>query len=87
MIPAFAISRFKVTNGQYLKFVNEGGVPPELWKRQGRTMDLSDHVSGCAFAPLLAGLCDTSTGPGLCRVEGSHTYRQKISFTVRRLGP
>lgn len=33
-VPAFAISRFKVTNGQYLEFVNEGGVPPELWKRQ-----------------------------------------------------
>jgi formylglycine-generating enzyme required for sulfatase activity len=34
-VPAFAISRFKITNGQYLEFVNEGGVPPELWKRQG----------------------------------------------------
>ena len=34
-VPAFAISRYKITNGQYLQFVNEGGVPPELWKRQG----------------------------------------------------
>ena len=34
-VPDFAISRFKITNGQYLEFVNEGGVPPELWKRQG----------------------------------------------------
>ena len=34
-VPAFAISRFKISNGQYLEFVNEGGAPPELWKRQG----------------------------------------------------
>ncbi len=34
-VPAFAMSRYKTTNGQYLQFVNEGGTPPVLWKRQG----------------------------------------------------
>ena len=33
-VPAFAISRYKITNAQYLQFVNEGGTPPELWKHQ-----------------------------------------------------
>ena len=34
LVPAFAISRHKITNGQYLQFVNEGGEAPALWKRQ-----------------------------------------------------
>ena len=34
-VPAFGMSRYKTTNGQYLQFVNEGGTPPVLWKRQG----------------------------------------------------
>ena len=33
-VPAFAISRYKITNEQYLQFVKEGGTPPSLWKRQ-----------------------------------------------------
>jgi len=34
-VPTFAISRYKVTNQQYLQFVREGGEPPALWKWQG----------------------------------------------------
>jgi len=34
-VPAFAMCRHKITNGQYLQFVNEGGALPALWKRQG----------------------------------------------------
>lgn len=34
-VPAFAVSRYKTTNGQYLQFVNEGGPPPAFWKRHG----------------------------------------------------
>ncbi len=34
-VPPFAMSRYKITNGQYLQFVKEGGTPPELWKRKG----------------------------------------------------
>lgn len=33
-VPAFAISKFKVTNGQYLKFVEEGACPPPFWIQQ-----------------------------------------------------
>lgn len=30
-VPAFTISKFKVTNGEYLRFVREGGSPPHFW--------------------------------------------------------
>lgn len=36
-VPAFSMSRYKVSNGQYLQFLNEGGMPPALWKRHGET--------------------------------------------------
>ena len=39
-VPAFAISRYKVTNGQYLEFVNEGGPAPASWKRRGEQWNL-----------------------------------------------
>jgi len=34
-VPAFAISQYKVTNEQYLCFVNEGGPVPPFWIRRG----------------------------------------------------
>lgn len=34
-VSAFAMSRYKITNGQYLQFVNEARAAPVLWKRQG----------------------------------------------------
>ncbi|MBV6431826.1 MAG: Hercynine oxygenase [Bryobacteraceae bacterium] len=33
-VPAFAISRYKVTNGDYLSFVNSGAAPPHYWTRR-----------------------------------------------------
>jgi formylglycine-generating enzyme required for sulfatase activity len=30
-VRAFAISKYKVTNGEYLRFVREGAVPPHFW--------------------------------------------------------
>jgi gamma-glutamyl hercynylcysteine S-oxide synthase len=30
-VPGFAISRYKVTNGDYLEFVRTGGTPPFFW--------------------------------------------------------
>jgi len=35
IVPSFAMSRYKITNGQYLQFVNQGGTLPALWERQG----------------------------------------------------
>ncbi len=35
-VPEFAISRYKITNSQYLQFVNEGGEVPARWKRLGK---------------------------------------------------
>jgi formylglycine-generating enzyme required for sulfatase activity len=34
-LPAFAIDRYKVTNGDYLQFVRAGGTPPVFWKQNG----------------------------------------------------
>ena len=34
-LPAFAMSRYKVTNGEYLDFVRQGADPPHFWFRQG----------------------------------------------------
>ena len=33
MVPAFAISKYKVTNGEYLRFVQDGGEPPPFWRK------------------------------------------------------
>ena len=36
-VPAFAISKYKVTNGEYLDFVRAGAKPPHFWTwREGR---------------------------------------------------
>lgn len=34
-VPAFAISKYKVTNGQYLEFVRDGASPPPFWAKRG----------------------------------------------------
>ena len=36
-VPAFRISRYKISNGQYLEFVRAGAKPPHFWvEREGR---------------------------------------------------
>jgi len=34
-VPAFSMSKYKVTNQQYLKFVEEGGPTPPFWIKRG----------------------------------------------------
>jgi len=34
-VPAFAVSKYKVTNGEYLEFVRQGAGPPFFWKETG----------------------------------------------------
>jgi formylglycine-generating enzyme required for sulfatase activity len=50
-VSAFAMSRYKTTNGQYLQFVKEGGTPPALWKRQGNQWMLKTMFQ-CVPLPL-----------------------------------
>jgi iron(II)-dependent oxidoreductase len=39
-VPAFAIGKYKVTNGDYLKFVKDGAGPPHFWtQRDGDQLD------------------------------------------------
>jgi iron(II)-dependent oxidoreductase len=33
-VPAFRISKFKISNGEYLDFVRDGGPPPHFWVRE-----------------------------------------------------
>ena len=35
-VPAFSIDQYKVTNQQYLEFVQAGGPPPHYWRNDGR---------------------------------------------------
>lgn len=35
-VPAFAMSKYKVTNGEYLAFVEAGAQPPHFWRRRDR---------------------------------------------------
>ena len=65
-VPAFAMSRYKITNGQYLQFVNEGGTLPHVLETSRHTVDFKNDVSGCTLTTVLACVCDSSTGPGLC---------------------
>lgn len=32
-VPSFAMSKYKVTNGEYLRFVEDGAAPPPFWRR------------------------------------------------------
>ena len=32
-VPAFSMSKYMITNGQYLQFVNDGAAPPSFWVR------------------------------------------------------
>ncbi|HET6674024.1 MAG TPA: SUMF1/EgtB/PvdO family nonheme iron enzyme [Nitrospiraceae bacterium] len=34
-VPAFAMSRYKVTNGEFLEFVQAGARPPHFWTKRG----------------------------------------------------
>jgi formylglycine-generating enzyme required for sulfatase activity len=34
-VPEFAITKYKISNGEYLAFVREGGAPPHFWAREG----------------------------------------------------
>jgi iron(II)-dependent oxidoreductase len=36
-VPGFAISRYKVTNGEYMEYIREGGAPSAFWTRQGES--------------------------------------------------
>ena len=35
VVPEFAISKYKISNGDYLRFVQEGGAPSAFWIRDG----------------------------------------------------
>src|SRR5215510_4304441 len=60
-VASFAMSKYKVTNGEYLKFVRAGAKPPHFWKW---------HVGRSSAAIGLAGLCHPRRGVRLCSLAG-----------------
>ena len=47
-VASFRIQRHKVTNGEYLRFVDQGAAPPHFWSRQGggwRLRRMFSHIS------------------------------------------
>ena len=46
--PGFAISKYKVSNGEYLEFVREGGPAPNFWERE----DGGGFIGACSDACL-----------------------------------
>jgi iron(II)-dependent oxidoreductase len=35
-VPGFRVNKYKITNGQYLDFLRQGGVAPHFWTRRGK---------------------------------------------------
>ncbi|GJL63596.1 MAG: ergothioneine biosynthesis protein EgtB [Nitrospirales bacterium] len=46
-VPRFSISKYKVTNGQYLQFVLDGAVPPSFWVQRGDAWFLRTMFGEC----------------------------------------
>ncbi len=56
-VPAFHVSKFKISNGQYLEFVREGGVregayAPHFWRRREEPVALFAECSRSSPLPL-----------------------------------
>jgi ergothioneine biosynthesis protein EgtB len=55
-VPAFAIDRYKVTNGDYLEFVEDGGYrDPSLWTAEGWQWKAGRNITHPAFWRLASG--------------------------------
>lgn len=48
-VPAFSMSKYMVTNGQYLEFVLDGAASPSFWFRQGDTWWLKTVFGECVL--------------------------------------
>jgi gamma-glutamyl hercynylcysteine S-oxide synthase len=49
-VPAFAISKYKVTNGEYARFIDEGGPVPHCWPRHLDWPVYCTHDQALAYA-------------------------------------
>ena len=57
-VSAFAMSKYKVTNGEYLQeFVRAGAKPPHFWTWGEEPVVVASHVGRSALTDGLAGLC------------------------------
>ena len=56
-VSAFAMSKYKVTNGEYLEFVRAGAKPPHFWTWREGQWHWRAMSGDSAVADGLAGLC------------------------------
>ena len=65
-VPAFAISKYKITNQQYKEFVEQGGAHPPVLGQTRRSLVPVDDVRRNSAPPALARLCVPEPRAGLC---------------------
>lgn len=68
-VPAFLVDKHKVTNGQYLSFVEAGAAPALLAAPAGWCMGLADLLGGDSTALGLARVRHPSGSAGLCSLD------------------
>ena len=67
-VPSFSINRFKVTNFQFLRFVQEGGEAPPFWVLRGNQWFLRTMFQQIPLPLFLAGICHPSASSGVCKM-------------------
>ncbi len=84
MVPEFRIQRYNVTNGEYLRFVEEGAAAPHFWVRRGDSFFYRGMFRRDPAAARLAGLRDATAGRGVCEMARERACRRKSSFIELR---
>ena len=75
-VPAFAIDRYKVTNGEYLRFVAAGGYQERsLWSAEDWDWKRAGHLASGFLErrPAMAGCCAACSKKSRCRSTGRST--------------
>ncbi len=79
-VPAFRIQRHKVTNGDYLRFVEAGADMPHFWATRNGISFLPRHVRRDSVASGLACVRHPAAGRKLCALAGrSHSNGRRVS--------
>ena len=83
-VPGFRVSKYKITNGQYLDFVEQGAPAPHFWTRRGDRLVLSRHVLRNPAAAERSGLCH-ARGGGRLRALARQATAHRAAVSSRGL--
>ena len=78
-VPGFRVSKYKITNGEYLDFVREGAAAPHFWARQGDSWFYRGMFSEVPL-PLNAPVYVTHAEATATRAGSASTYPAKNNF-------